>query len=151
MWSPELLGITIRSTLSECVGTADPFSQILFSSACGELNHYCTVPYNFKFDIYFYVDVEGTSRPTPFSPPQLSLDLEFIDQNGNIINHIQEVDTQPTYSTDGAPLGTTFGTRFSINTSDSVTLKVHLEMNDIDTGNRVIYSDTIECNIIPCV
>lgn len=88
--------------------------------------------------------------PLPFTPPELSLDLRFIDHSGGLIDHIQETDTQPTYTGDGNPLDTTFGTRFSINTSHGVTLKVHLEMNDIDNGELVIYSDTIECNILPC-
>jgi len=150
MWSPELLSITIASNMTDCVGTADPYTQTLFSSECGELDHKCDVPVDFDFNIYFHVDVQGDPRPRPYTPPVLSIDLRFIDHNGGLIDHIEETDDGPSYAGDGNPLDTTFGTHFSLNTTASFTLKVHLEMNDIDTGEIVIYSDTIECNIIPC-
>lgn len=150
MWDPKLLSITITSNMTDCVGTADPYTQTLFSSECGELEHRCDVPFNFEFNIYFHVDVQGDPRPRPYTPPELSIDLKFIDSNGGLIDHIEETDDGPSYGGVGDPLVTTFGTNFSISTTKSLTLQVYLEMNDIDTGEQVIYSDTIECNIIPC-
>lgn len=68
MWNTELLTFTIRSTQSDCVGYATPSTQKLFSSECGQLDHYCTVPVDFEFDIFFHVDVQGDPRPTPVYP-----------------------------------------------------------------------------------
>lgn len=147
-WNPDkFLSIAIFPKDSTCFGDATPSYQNLFSSRCGSVNQCGSI---FVFDILYHVDAEGVPRPTPFSPPKLTLDVKFVDTNGNVVFQKQESDNNPVYRGVGSPLKTTFGTRFTINTANNGEFQVNLKMLDSDTGKTVRYTDTIKCNIIDC-
>lgn len=147
-WNPDqFLSIAIFPKDSTCFGDATPSYQNLFSSQCGNVEQ-CGSP--FIFDILYHVDADGVSRPTPFTPPKLTLDVKFIDTSGNVVFQKQATDNNPVYRSAGSPLKTTFGTRFTINTTKNGNLQVSLKMHDTDTGKIVRYTDSIKCSIIDC-
>lgn len=142
-WDPnKWLAIAIKPANLSCTGDATPTSQKLFSSECGEVNQCHN---DFIFDIWFYVDIDGTPRPTPFTRPKLTLDLKFINIDGVVKFEKHGHDPNPIYQGAGYPLKPNFGTRFTINTDKNGRLEVSLKLHDSDTGKIVRYSDTIHC------
>lgn len=142
-WDPNtLLSITIEPNNSECFGEATPTSQRLFSSACGEVTQ-CHG--EFIFNIWFYVDIEQTPRPSPFTRPKLTLNIKFTNDDGVVKFQKQGTDSNPNYQGAGDPLKPNFGTRFTINSNKNGKLEVKLKLEDSDTGKTVSYSDTIIC------
>ncbi|AIQ11506.1 hypothetical protein [Paenibacillus durus] len=147
-WNPDqFLSISIFPKDSTCFGDATPSYQNLFSSGCGNVEQ-CGSP--FIFDILYHVDADGVPRPAPFTPPKLTLDVKFIDTSGSVVFQKQATDNNPVYRSAGSPLKTTFGTRFTINTTKNGKLQVNLKMLDSDTGKMVRYTDSIQCIIIDC-
>jgi hypothetical protein len=65
------------------MGLASPSSGTKFSD-CGHIEHFCTVPATFGFRVLFHVDYLGAGRPKPFTPPEVSVDLQFIIQEGGV-------------------------------------------------------------------
>lgn len=147
-WFTDLLCINIFHDYGNCYGEANPSRQKLFSSDCGQVQN-CTTSASFLFNIYFYVDAEGVSRPTPFTPPKLTIDLKFTTIDGAVIFQKQATDNNPVYSSPGHPYQPSFGKNFTINTSKSGKLAVNLKLQDNDSGKVVRYTDTIEC-IVGC-
>jgi hypothetical protein len=142
-WNPDFcLGITIKAANLSCTGDATPINQKLFSSECGEVN----VCYSdFNFDIWFYVDIDGTPRPTPFTRPKLTLDLLFTDIDGVVKFEKHGYDPNPNYQGAGYPLMPNFGTHFTIISDKEGWLEVNLKLHDSDTGKIVRYTDSIHC------
>jgi hypothetical protein len=155
-WTTECMGITIDASdkkQSACVGFVIPSRSTKFSG-CGHMEHFCSIPASFGFRILFHVDYHGVGRPTPFTPPTVSIDLQFVVQEGGVdkvIFHQSQTDTHPVYTAPGDALQPSFGTKFNIGTSKNGKFKVKLQMNDVDTGIVMNYTDEIDCVIIPCV
>jgi hypothetical protein len=155
-WTTETIGITIDATdkkQSACMGFAIPSTSSKFSD-CGHMEHFCTVPATFAFRIFFHVDYRGVARPAPFTPPTVSIDLQFVTQEGGVDKVIfqqSQTDTHPVYTAPGDALQPSFGTKFNISTSKNGKFKVKLQMTDADTGIHLVYIDEIDCVIIPCV
>jgi hypothetical protein len=155
-WTTECMGITIDASdkkQSECMGVAIPSTSSMFSD-CGHMEHFCTVPATFGFRIMFHVDYLGVGRPKPFTPPIVSIDVQFVVQEGGVDKVIfqrSETDTHPVYGSPGATLLTSFGSKFNISTNKNGKFKVKLQMDDPDTGIHLVYTDVIDCIIVPCV
>jgi hypothetical protein len=155
-WTTECMGITIVAIdkkQSSCLGFVVPSNSGKFSD-CGHMEHFCTVPATFGFRIVFHVDYLGVGRPTPFTPPTVSIDLQFVVQEGGVdkvIFHQSQTDTHPVYTSPGASLLTSFGSKFNISTNKGGKFKVELQMKDADTSIVMTYSDEIDCIILPCV
>jgi hypothetical protein len=118
------------------------------------MEHFCTVPATFGFRVLFHVDYLGVGRPKPFTPPEVSVDLQFIIQEGGVpkvIYHLTQTDTHPVYTTPGASLVTSFGMKFNISTNKDGKFRVRAQMKDPDTGLVMTYDDEIDCIILPCV
>jgi hypothetical protein len=112
------------------------------------------VPATFGFRIMFHVDYLGVGRPKPFTPPIVSIDVQFVVQEGGVDKVIfqrSETDTHPVYGSPGATLLTSFGSKFNISTNKNGKFKVKLQMDDPDTGIHLVYTDVIDCIIVPCV
>jgi hypothetical protein len=117
------------------MGFASPSSGTEFSD-CGHMEHFCTVPATFGFRVLFHVDYLGVGRPKPFTPPEVSVDLQFIIQEGGVpkvIYHLAQTDTHLVYTTPGASLVTSFGMKFNISTNKDGKFKVLAQMKDLDT------------------
>ncbi|PFM43737.1 hypothetical protein COJ45_27855 [Bacillus cereus] len=152
-WIKEELTIILRPKPGRedgCFGWATPNNLGLFSSTCGKFKQFCVSPADFTFQILFQVDTPGMPRP-PFSPPKLTVNLTFTDEENGIIFDKHFTDNNPIYKNPGDSLQTNFGNEFTINTKHGGILDVNLEMNDIDTEARVHYNDSIKCIIDPCV
>jgi hypothetical protein len=155
-WTTECMGITVDASdkkQSGCVGYAIPSASSKFSD-CGHMEHFCTIPASFGFRILFHVDYLGVGRPGPFTPPTVSIDLQFVVQEGGVdkvIFHQSQTDTHPVYTAPGNALQPSFGTKFNISTSKNGKFRVHVQMNDVDTGIVMNYTDEIDCVIVPCV
>jgi hypothetical protein len=68
-----------------------------------------------------------------------------------VIFQLSQTDTHPVYGSPGATLQPSFGTKFNISTNKNGKFKVNLQMSDADTGIHLVYTDEIDCVIIPCV
>jgi hypothetical protein len=130
-------------------GIAHPNSSVLLSSS-GPVEHFCTLPADFHFRIFFHVD-SHVARPQPFTPPQVSVKLVFLNENGAETFRKEDSDTTPTYLNPGNALQPNFGFDFHVPSNTSGSLGVELGLVDPDTGISVGYTDTITCTIVPCV
>jgi hypothetical protein len=155
-WNTECMGISVDAIdkkQSACMGVAGPSYGSKFSD-CGHMEHFCTVPANFGFRVLFHVDYLGIGRPKPFTPPEVSINLQFVIQEGGVDKVIfsqSQTDSHPVYTSPGAALVTSFGMKFNISTSKNGKFKVWAQMKDPDTGLVMTYTDEIECVILPCV
>jgi hypothetical protein len=143
----------IDSKQSGCQGYEIVTGGAKFSD-CGHMEHFCTVPAIFGFNIHFHVDMQGVPRPKPYTPPEVSIDLQFVIQEGGVDKVIfqqSQTDTHPVYVAPGYPLQPSFGTKFKISTSKDGKFKVKMHMKDPDTGINLVYDDVIDCTIVPCV
>jgi hypothetical protein len=155
-WNTACLGLSVDAIdkkQSECMGFASPSASAKFSE-CGHMEHFCTIPATFGFRVLFHVDFLGVPRPKPFTAPEVSIDLQFVIQEGGVdkvIFHQTQTDAHPVYTTPGAALLTTFGMKFKISTNKNGKFKVIAKMKDPDTGLSMVYNDEIDCIITPCV
>jgi hypothetical protein len=155
-WTTECITINIDAIdkkQSGCLGYVSQSANGKFSD-CGHMEHFCTVPATFGFRIFFHVDYLGVPRPKPFTTPTVSIDLQFVIQEGGVdkvIFHQVQTDPHPVYVSPGMPLQTSFGSKFNISTNKNGKFRVKMESLDADTGIHLLYVDEIECVILPCV
>jgi hypothetical protein len=155
-WTTECITINIDAIdkkQSGCLGYVSQSANGKFSD-CGHMEHFCTVPATFGFRILFHVDYLGVPRPKPFTTPAVSIDLQFVIQEGGVdkvIFHQVQNDPHPVYVSPGMPLQTSFGSKFNISTNKNGKFRVKMESLDADTGIHLLYVDEIECVILPCV
>ncbi len=151
-WSPDLLSITVRSPNASCMGGATPKSLSLLS-ACGRLEHLCTTPARWTFEVMFHVDVDVIGRPLPFAPPAVSLTWSFRRSDGTPLapgvpagGSFQ--DPAPAYRGPGVPLHTSFPRRFTIESGGDGLLELLCVLRD--SAGTVQYQDSIACVLLPC-
>lgn len=152
-WDPEIsLFIFIKSDLKDCLGGADRDGVISPYSRCGSpvKPPFCRSAHT-PFEVTYRIDSKWMPRPTSYKVPKVSARFHFKPTKGQV-NKIHDVsDNAPHYVSPGQDLEPKFGKDFPIDATESGTLKIELVMDDVSSGNKVIYSDSIEYDIQPCV
>ncbi|GAC1342995.1 MAG: hypothetical protein NVSMB27_02470 [Ktedonobacteraceae bacterium] len=150
VWTADVLNISLYSDLSTCFGTASPTYVGLYSDCGSPVRPPFCQSARVPFSVDFLVDRADAPRPQPFKPPVVSVDFDFVTSGGNHLNRQQFTDSAPRYNGANMPLKTSFGHDFPIGTTESGILHVHLEMNDVASGKRVLFVDDIVFDVRPC-
>jgi hypothetical protein len=87
------------------------------------------------------VDYSDDPRPSPFTPPKVSVLFEFSPGKGGF--SISKSDNSPSYGGQDRPLVTSFGTRFNLSLDDNGPFHMKFQMFDPDSGITRTYDDTI--------
>ena len=148
-WKTDFLSITLISPNATCIGSARPGGRTPMSLC--NASHFCSIPAQFVFNLFFHFDVDVIPRPTPFSDADVSVGMDFIPDGETAPTFSRHQSGKGVYKGAGDPLTTPFGTNFSFSTNKSGTLFVFAQMVDSSSGITVTYIDNIRCTIIPCV
>jgi hypothetical protein len=117
----------------------------------GRLEHFCSTPADYPLQVRFYLDAMAMPRPQPFRPPALSVVADFTPAGGAARRIANVADSSPRYLGPGWPLAPAFGEMFAAASSQSGVLSVRAGLNDPDTGTSITYSDSVVCELVPCV
>lgn len=148
-WSSNLLYIGLNSDRTDCFGLAQPGLVETYSS-CGSpvTPPFCQTA-RVPFEVEFLVDRINRPRPTPFTPPRVSVYMVFIEAGGQrrIIANVS--DSAPRYLGPNLALAPSFGKDFPVGTAESGALTVNIALRD-SSGVNIIFNDTIQFVITPC-
>jgi hypothetical protein len=147
-WSTDLLALEISDDSLACFGQA--FPHVTYETDCSPIRPPFCQTARLTFDVHFFIDRADRPRPQPFTPPEVGVLFTFISTSGRRENWINVTDTAAKYVAPNYPLEPKFGTKFPITVTQNGSLIIHLIMKDT-TGINVIYNDTIEFIIEPCV
>jgi outer membrane protein OmpA-like peptidoglycan-associated protein len=149
-WTANFLSITIRKArVPDCLGAASPSFRSLLSQKPNCVGT-CGGPIREHFQIFFHVDDSIVSRPQPFQPPKVSVELEVLTPGGSSKFSKVESDAKPIYKGPGEPLETSFGKDFKLPIEPGDILRVNLRLEDGSSGVSVVYSDQINVVKLRC-
>ncbi|MFM9907932.1 MAG: DUF4157 domain-containing protein [Chitinophagaceae bacterium] len=147
-WDTSFLDITLMSPNATCIGSASP-TRVVPMSNCNA-SHFCTIPANFNFNLFFHYDADIIIRPQPFSDADVTIGLDFIPDGQLTPTFSKHQSGKGVYNGPGNPLKVPFGNNFSFSTNSDGTFFVFAQMVDSASGKTVTYIDSIRCTIIPC-
>ena len=151
-WSPDLINIIVDSDREDCFGTASPGSLDRYSSCGSPVKPPFCMSARVPFQVHFFVDRENAPIAQPFTPPSLRVRMQFVTSGsrGARTLNTDVSDLSPRYVGPNRPLATSFGQDFPVGSAESGTLTMRIEMLGA-AGYDVVYTDSIDYIIVPCV
>jgi hypothetical protein len=154
-WDPMIaFHIWLENEGTDCDGWADQDAMLPYSRCGSPIKAPFCRSAGSRFNVIFRIDLESMPRPQPFKPPAVSVLFRFTPAGGSrgrITHDVNESDSAPRYPGPGKSLEPKFGRDFPFSTTESGKLAVRLTMDDMDSGVKVKYEDSIDYVVEPCV
>jgi hypothetical protein len=153
-WDPMIaFHIWLENEGTDCDGWADQDAMLPYSRCGSPIKAPFCRSAGSRFSVIFRIDLNTMPRPQPFKPPAVSVLFQFrtAGSRGRLTHDVNESDSSPRYPGPGKSLEPKFGRDFPFSTTESGKLAVRLTMDDMDSGVKVKYEDSIEYVVEPCV